>query len=41
MVIFLQEHAKELILVDFSDAILEAQRNLAKNLEIIYFMGDL
>lgn len=38
---FLKDKCKELILVDFSDAIFEARRNLQDSTNCLFFMGDL
>ncbi len=38
---FLQNHCRELILVDFSDAIFIARKNLASNQNALFFHGDL
>lgn len=38
---FLQDHAKELIMVDFSEAIFVTRKNLSKNENAIFIMGDI
>lgn len=38
---FLQDKCRELILVDFSDAIFEARKNLKNVSNVLFFMGDL
>lgn len=39
--VFLSPHCKELVLIDFSDAIFVARRNLTQNRNALFFMGDL
>ena len=38
---FLKDIAREIICVDFSDAIFIARKNLSKNLNVLFFMADL
>jgi SAM-dependent methyltransferase len=38
---FLKDHCRELVLVDFSEAIFVARRNLASADDTLFFMGDL
>jgi len=38
---FLKDRCKELVLVDFSDAIFVARKNLAEDRRALFFMGDL
>ena len=38
---FLKDKCREMVLVDFSDAIFEARKTLACNDNIFYFMGDI
>lgn len=38
---FLKDKCKDLILIDFSDAIFEARKNLKENNNCLFFMGDI